>query len=286
MRRSRVPVCMSALFVLIWTCRSLPLAASDGVIEINQAKALAGGVIPGDNAGFPVSVGSGSYCLTGNLDLTFLGPGVAENTHAIEVIGNPSYVELDLNGFSIVGPTVCTASCAPTGIGSAVYSVSPEQYVHLHSGTIAGMGGYGAQLQRGNVEDVSFLNNGGNGLFHVYGMIKHCLALANGGVGIETIVGAVSESSSFVNLGDGIRARMVDSSISENNYGDGIEIGSGSVRESASGGNGGKPLNCISSCTLNGNRFFSCAGTGCFGGAGTRIQVPAASNSCGDAVCP
>jgi hypothetical protein len=37
-------------------------AAVDGVIEINQAKALAGGVTPGDTAGFPVALSApGSY---------------------------------------------------------------------------------------------------------------------------------------------------------------------------------------------------------------------------------
>ena len=30
--------------------------AVDGVIEINQARALAGGVTPGDTAGFPVTI--------------------------------------------------------------------------------------------------------------------------------------------------------------------------------------------------------------------------------------
>ena len=45
-------------------------AAVDGVIEINQAKALAGGVTTTDAAGFPVTLdASGSYRLTGDLTL-------------------------------------------------------------------------------------------------------------------------------------------------------------------------------------------------------------------------
>jgi len=45
-----------------------PLAAVDGVIEINQARALAGG--PGDEPGFPVTIyASGSYRLTSNLSV-------------------------------------------------------------------------------------------------------------------------------------------------------------------------------------------------------------------------
>ena len=33
-----------------------PVSATDGVIEINQARALAGGVTVGDAAGFPVLI--------------------------------------------------------------------------------------------------------------------------------------------------------------------------------------------------------------------------------------
>ena len=44
---------------------ALPALASDGVIEINQAKALAGGVTAFDGPGFPVTVTApGSYILT------------------------------------------------------------------------------------------------------------------------------------------------------------------------------------------------------------------------------
>lgn len=42
--------------------------AAEGVIQINQARALAGGVTPGDEPGFPVTISQpGSYRLTGNL---------------------------------------------------------------------------------------------------------------------------------------------------------------------------------------------------------------------------
>ena len=44
--------------------------AVDGVIEINDARARAGQVTPGDNAGYPVVINEpGSYRLTGNLEL-------------------------------------------------------------------------------------------------------------------------------------------------------------------------------------------------------------------------
>ena len=55
---------MSALGLLI----PMTAFAVDGVFEINQVKAEAGGVSPGDTAGFPVHLNQeGSYRLTGDI---------------------------------------------------------------------------------------------------------------------------------------------------------------------------------------------------------------------------
>ncbi len=81
----------------------VPLAAFavDGVILIDQNKALAGSVTPGDAPGFPVSLTRpGSYRLSGNLTLPAAGDGI--------VIASDG-VSLDLNGFSIVGVGGATA---------------------------------------------------------------------------------------------------------------------------------------------------------------------------------
>ena len=105
---------------------ALPAAtafAADGVVEINQARAVAGGVTVFDNPGFPVTLGRpGSYMLTGNLVID------DADTTAIEII--TSNVNLDLNGFTIDGPvdcgppdgrpTVCSAMSQGTG-GAGVY---------------------------------------------------------------------------------------------------------------------------------------------------------------------
>lgn len=91
-----------------------PASAADGIIEINHAKALAGGVSAGDTPGYPVTVSaSGSYLLTGNLT-------APANTNAIGVSADE--VTLDLNGFLIQGPVSCTLDkgwdCTPsTSIG-------------------------------------------------------------------------------------------------------------------------------------------------------------------------
>ena len=64
-RSSRRVAGISAAFILALGSSA---RAVDGVVEINQAKALAGGVTAGDTAGFPATISqSGSYRLTGNL---------------------------------------------------------------------------------------------------------------------------------------------------------------------------------------------------------------------------
>ena len=98
----------SIFSVLSATALLLALSATSafavyGVIEINQARALAGNVTSGDTAGFPVTISqSGSYRLTGNLTV----PNTS--VHAIQIIADN--VPVDLNGFSIIGQTVCSGA--------------------------------------------------------------------------------------------------------------------------------------------------------------------------------
>ena len=102
------------LVVLLFVAFAGPAIAVDGVIEINQAAALAGSVTGGpvfnDQPGFPVSLLSpGSYRLTGNLYVP------DTNTTAIEVIVDD--ITIDLNGFVITTVDLCRPDCAPSGTG-------------------------------------------------------------------------------------------------------------------------------------------------------------------------
>jgi hypothetical protein len=55
-------------FLLLAALLPLPALGIDGLVEINQAKALAGGVTASDAPGFPVTLDAqGSYVLTSNL---------------------------------------------------------------------------------------------------------------------------------------------------------------------------------------------------------------------------
>ncbi len=74
-----------------------PLAAHavDGVVLLDQAKALAGNVTPGDAPGFPITITQpGSYRLDGNLTVPFGGTGIVVMS---------ANVTIDLNGFTISG---------------------------------------------------------------------------------------------------------------------------------------------------------------------------------------
>src|SRR5262245_60243098 len=100
---------------------SAPVLAVDGVVLIDQNKAIAGGVTPGDAAGFPVTITQpGSYRLSGNL----IVPN--SNTNAIEIASD--FVTIDLNGFSILGPVNCAGGfpCAGAGTGNGILTPTPR----------------------------------------------------------------------------------------------------------------------------------------------------------------
>ena len=137
-----------------------PGRPSDGVIEINQAKALAGGVTPADAPGFPVTISlAGSYRLTSNLDVTVIGLPDSANTNAISIQGSPAKVSIDLNGFAILGPAICNGvTCLNTGTGIGIECFSATTIIR--NGVVSGMGGYGLVLDNGVVSHVAALGNG------------------------------------------------------------------------------------------------------------------------------
>ncbi len=215
-----------------WICSLLSLATVglvflgeaaygvDGVIEISQARALAGGVTPGDEPGFPVKLFEpGSYRLTGNLTV----PNT--NTGAIEVRSNQ--VSIDLNGFSIQGPGTCTGcpvtSCTG-GTGRGVYVLSNIEMVSVRNGTIRGMGAEGILLgYQAQIENVIVRDNGARGISFV-------------GSGV-----AIITASQFVaNNGSGVAGQTltVKGSKAQCNAGSGIELGEGEVSGNTSDSNG------------------------------------------------
>ena len=237
-QRNAFAICSLLLFCVVFTA---PSYAGDGVIEINQAKALAGGVTAGDAEGFPVTISeSGSFRLTGNLTVP------DENTTAIVIAAERA--TLDLNGFSIVGPVTCslnlpTSDCGPIGSGRGI-DAGITTRVRIRNGLIQGMGAEGIfATGTVSIEGVSVRFSGGNGI-QAGGIIRDCEAGRNGGDGFSGggsllsvsatgnvgngIVwrGVAADSTARFNSGDGIVlvTGVVRGNFVENNFGDGIEV--------------------------------------------------------------
>src|SRR6266404_299820 len=111
----------------------------DGMVLINQSTVMAAG-------GFPYRITQpGSYRLSGNLTV----PDV--NATAIQVMADN--VTIDLNGFSIIGPVVCTGfpvqTCSPNPTFLRASGVDGGSYSNITvvNGTVRGMGFYGILLQ-------------------------------------------------------------------------------------------------------------------------------------------
>jgi hypothetical protein len=154
----------------------------DGVILIYQDTSL-GFALPGDSHGFPITIThSGSYRLASNI----IVPDA--DTIAIEIKTN--HVSLDLNGFAILGPTVCigtpVTACSPLGAGIGVRSVGSNTIVR--NGAVSGMGTNGVEINGtgGRVEGIHASSNGVTGIFvHAGVVVLHNTAIANGRSGFS-----------------------------------------------------------------------------------------------------
>ena len=102
--------------------------AVDGIILIDQNRALAGGVTPGDLPGFPVTITQpGSYRLASPLN-------VPTGQNGIE-IASPG-VTLDLNGFGITTPDVTTFP--PFFFGIRYTGSATPRFLVIRNGNVNG----------------------------------------------------------------------------------------------------------------------------------------------------
>jgi hypothetical protein len=207
--------------------------AADGTRLIDQSRALAGGLTPGDAAGFPVTISqAGSYRLSGNLTVP------DANTTAIEITAEN--VSLDLNGFSILGPTVCSGipiSCAPLGVGVGV--LSTQSYTGVRNGIVRGMGSDAVRLLRlpgggasqGHVvSDLQVAGNGGDGISMSGGIARQSVVRRNGGRGVVMDSGLITGNQISQNGSTGARISgtgMVSANTVSDNDGCGISMNSG-----------------------------------------------------------
>ena len=172
--------------------------AVDGVVLINDATVKAMG-------GYPLVISNpGSYRLSGNLTVP------NENTTAIFM--NNDNINLDLNGFSILGPTVCVGfpvtSCSPKGTGNGV-DFGARRNITVVNGTIRGMGHHGIAADAGgssggHVERIHADSNGTDGIRIAYGTVSGSTAVGNGANGISTDHSTISGNTVAGNNTDGI----------------------------------------------------------------------------------
>lgn len=188
------------------------IPSAGGPREINQDCATAGGCFAGDSAGFPVTITeAGSYRLTSNLDVTV--EATPEDVTAIQVV-DVSGVTIDLDGFAILGPTRCrdlgvSQPCAPTGSGDGIRGTCsstpcdfPENFT-VFNGTVRGMGRAGIDCSHCTVHSVHVRENGNAGIDVFRGLVYEIVANYNHrGIDLET--GTVRDSEISQNLGAGI----------------------------------------------------------------------------------
>lgn len=195
--------------------------AMDGVIEINQASAAAGGVTPGDTPGFPVTISrSGSYRLTSSL---------TTNVRSLSLVSiTADFVTLDLGGFTV---SHCpSGGLCSVGTANAIDAPSDVDDVTVRNGNLQNGAGHCINLQgdRARVEDVRVrdcveigvvlgseasidgVTASGNGDLGLaiggFGHIRNSTSHGNGDFGIGVSTGSLVESSVISrNLGGGLR---------------------------------------------------------------------------------
>ncbi len=224
-RQSPVPTSLGVALALAALLAGGGAQAAGGVVEINAARASAGGVTPGDAAGYPVRLSaSGNYALTGNLEVT-------SQVTVIEVAADD--VSIDLHGFALLGPVTCTGepvtTCDVAAAGGYGIDAASRSRVVVRNGHVHGMGAGGIRLgDDGRVSDVNASSSFGPGIAAGQrsvvegciadqnalegidvgpgGVIRRSVAVANGQAGLRGGAGSLISSSSSVRNGRGIFA--------------------------------------------------------------------------------
>ncbi len=205
---------------------------------------------------FPYTITKpGSYQLVSNLTVP--------NANTTAILVKADNVTIDLNGFAILGPTVCSGlpvtSCTPTGTGKGI-DASAHTNVKVSNGTVAGMGNDGVNI---------YYTGAGNNV----GMVQNVRAESNGGNGINVGNGTVSGSTVIINGSDGIHVGngTVSGSIAEQNGLNGIYVGgNGTVSGNVASYNDGIGINVpLGSGTISDNTVVWNAASGIYVGLGT-----------------
>jgi hypothetical protein len=212
------------------TMKKITLSLLFALTVICAGSSFAQTLINGNNiASFPYTITtSGSYKLTSNLTVSALGESA--------IVINAPNVTLDLGGYTISGPLVCTASSCNSSASS--YGVQ-SQYagVAIQNGFIQGFYTC-AYAYFGRVENIS-VTSCQNGIYVSRATARHDTATNCSSTGIIALAGVVSESEASNNA-TGI-SNLLSSSINNNvldNTSYGIYVDDGVVTGNTIIGNG------------------------------------------------
>jgi hypothetical protein len=247
-----------ALLVGMTLGAASPTYAVDGVIEINQARALAGGVTATDTAGYPITIdASGSYRLTGDLVVP------DENTTAVRVESSADDVALDLNGFSIFGPQL-------SGGGLGIVGASGGR-VQIFNGSVVGVGNTAIFIASGtqaHVDSVVVRKNGGNGMSCTSAdcFLSRSVFQQNAGSGIDCSFGICQVIDNRFRLmgsaGISITLGLVSRNIVNYSGTDGIKVNSAVVSENHVSNSGGSGILSLEDSVVTNNVVRNGTGVG------------------------
>jgi hypothetical protein len=263
-----------ALFGLL----ASPTHATDGVIEINAARAVAGGVTSDDTPGYPVTISSsGSYRLSSNLQVP------DENSGAIRITAD--HVTLDLNGFMIHCCTGDGDPCIPCADGTGIGIFATGVDVAIRNGTVANMAARGIVVETGTVDGVRVRGNKGAGIWLTSGLVTGCI-VRNNESGIVLLGHTVASGNTVAgNAGSGIQVgeSVVSYNVVGDNGGNGILVPApnqgGMIAGNVVRANGGIGMNLVSAGYIHNT---TSANTGMDLDSG----VNTGGNVCAAALCP
>ena len=230
---------------------------------------------------FPVTITQpGSYVLEHNL--------VVPSTGTTAILVQADNVTIDLNGFAILGPMVCTGVplvCNHhTGTGRGIDAGS-HQNIKVYNGTVSGMGETGININGDGaiIESVRVASNGGHGISIASGTVSANTVNKNGGDGIYVGTGTVKGNTVYKNGGTGIivdGGGTVSANTVNNNGGDGIYFGDDStVSTNTVNHNGGHGIYFFAAGgTVNGNTVSDNGSDGIYNNDGTVIANTVTSN--------
>jgi hypothetical protein len=208
---------------------------------IDQNRALAGNVTPGDTAGYPITISQpGSYKLTSNLYAPADAAGI--------VITVPG-VTLDLNGFSLIGAGTCSrisetrqVLCTASNLSKSGIDTGPGATVR--NGAVQGFSGPGIFANAGStvLERLRVQQNAASGIHSgpnaTSTRIVDTISELNGHHGADVVRAVVTGSQFQLNGMNGVQAliTMVLDTSALHNFS--IGLSGGSVGRTVAFGNG------------------------------------------------